>query len=215
VNESLERLGRSFARLATRAVVARPALWRLFRGPLRRQFDRLAPVWNDRLGPEALAPLVAAFDHLDRPPKRVLDLGTGTGKAARAAAERFPQAEVVGVDISTAMVDQAMALLPPELAGRVNFEVGDGRALPYEDGSFDLVVLLNAIPFFDELARVTAADGSVLFASTFGADTPIYVPPETIRRHLEPFGFKAFEDVAAGEGTALVARRPGTIRREV
>ena len=57
MNERLEDLGRRFARLATRAVVARPALWRVFRGPLRMQFDRLAPVWDSRRGPEALAPL--------------------------------------------------------------------------------------------------------------------------------------------------------------
>lgn len=137
-SELLERLGRRFARLATDAVVAEPALWRLFRAPLRAQFDRLAAVWEGRRGPEALAPLAAALDHVG-PPACVLDVGTGTGKAARLVAQRFPEAQVVGVDLSPAMVAQARRLLPPELAPRVRFEVGDASALPFPDASFDLV----------------------------------------------------------------------------
>ena len=100
----LEAAGRRFARLATRAVVARPWLWRLFRGPLRAQFDWLAPVWHGRIGPEALAALAAALDRVEEPPRRALDLGTGTGKAARLLAERFPEAKVVGVDLSPEMI---------------------------------------------------------------------------------------------------------------
>ena len=57
MNELLDSLGRRFARVVTNAVVVRPALWPLFRGPLRAQFDRLASTWEGRLGPEALAPL--------------------------------------------------------------------------------------------------------------------------------------------------------------
>src|SRR5207344_1743588 len=93
MNELLDRLGRRFARVTTNAVVVRPALWPLFRGPLRKQFDHLASTWEGRLGPEALAPLVAALERVGAA-KRVLDLGTGTGKAARLAAGRFPDADV-------------------------------------------------------------------------------------------------------------------------
>ena len=71
-------------------------------------------------------PLGAALDRLSAPPRRVLDLGTGTGKAARVVAKRFPDAEVVGVDLAPEMVEEARRLLPGELAGRVRFEVADG-----------------------------------------------------------------------------------------
>jgi SAM-dependent methyltransferase len=207
VSERLEQLGRRFARLATRAVVARPALWRLFRAPLRRQFDWLAPVWEARRGPEALAPLEAALDRLDRTPSRVLDVGTGTGKAARLVARRFPQADVLGLDLSPAMVEEARRLVPADLAGRVRFEVADASRLPSKDGAFDLVVLLNMIPFFDELARVTAPGGALLLAFYSGPETPMYTPPETLRARLAPLGFDRFEELAAGEGTAFLARR--------
>ena len=207
MNGRREELGRRFARLVTRIVVARPGLWRVFRRPLRAEFERLAPVWDGIVEPERLAPLAAAFDRLDDAPASVLDLGTGTGKAAHLAAERFPDADVVGVDLSPGMVEQARELVPPELAGRLRFEVGDASALPFPDGEFDLVVLLNMIPFFDELARVTADGGTLAFAWYSGADTPIWTPPETLRARLEPHGFDRFDELEVGVGTALLARR--------
>ena len=203
----LEAAGRRFARLATRAVVARPGLWRVFRGPLRAQFDRLAPVWHGRLGPEALAALAAALDRLEEPPRRALDLGTGTGKAARLLAERFPEAEVVGVDLSPEMIAEARRVLPPELAASVRFEVADAAELPFAAGAFDLVVLLNMIPFFPELGRVTAAGGTLVLSFAFGSETPIWTPPETLRTNLAPYGFGGFEELAVGPATALLARK--------
>ena len=209
MNQLVGAAGRKLARLATRAVVARPSLWRVFRRPLRAQFDALAPEWDGNTGEQALAPLAAALDRLAVETARVLDLGTGTGKAARLVAERFPAAEIVGVDMSPAMVKEGRELLPAELDGRVRFEVADASALPFADGAFDLVVLLNMIPFFVEIARVTAPGGTLVLAFYSGASTPIYVPPATLRARLSEVGFGGFEELAAGEGTALVARRSG------
>ncbi len=209
MTEALVALGKRFARLATRAVVARPGLWRLFRGPLRRQFDWLAPRWEERRGPEDLGSLAAALDRLDGPPRRVVDIGTGTGLAARLLARRFPDAEVVAVDLSAGMVEEAGRLLPAELQGRVRFQVADAARLPFADGEFDLAVLLNMIPFFAELARVTAPDGTVVLAWSSGPETPIYTPPEQVRADLARFGFERFEDVASGAATAVIARKRG------
>ncbi len=105
------------------------------------------------------------------------------------------------------MVEQARRKIPPGLAGRVRFEVADASRLPYEDGAFDLVGLSNMIPFFDELARVTAPGGTVVIAFSSGADTPIYVPSERLRAELSRRGFSEFADFEAGNGTALLARK--------
>ena len=213
MNDWREIVGRRFARFTTNAVVARPGLWRLLRSPMRTQFTRLAPVWERRRDPVALAPLETALARLPAAPARVLDLGTGTGIAARLLATRYPEATVAGVDLVPAMVDEARRLLPPELEGRVRFEVADAAALPFEEEAFDLVVLLNMIPFFEELARVAAPDGAVVFAWSSGPQTPIYVPPETLRAGLETRGFAGFDEVAAGRGTAFVARKSGVPSR--
>lgn len=193
--------------MTTRIVVARPALWRLFRRPIRRQFGSLASSWEGRIGPEGLVPLGAALDRLAEPPSKVLDLGTGTGSAARIVAKRFPGAEVVGADLAPEMVEHARRLLPEELAGRVTFEVADGASLPFPDGAFDLVVLQNVIPFFEELARVVKPDGRVIFAFSRGAETPIWVPPDKLRARLGEVGFGNVEELAAGTGTAVLAAR--------
>jgi SAM-dependent methyltransferase len=201
------RLGRRFARVTTNAVVARPRLWRGFRWLMRAQFERLAPVWDSMRRPEAFAALELGLEALPAAPKRVLDLGTGTGLAAFVAAQRFPEAEVVGVDLAPGMIDQARRNTPAELAERVRFEQADAATLPFEDGAFDLVQLANMIPFFDELARVTAPGGHVVLSFSAGPETPIWVPPERLRRELGAHGFTDFADFEAEGGTALLARR--------
>jgi len=203
------RLGRKFARLATNAVVGRPGLWRAFRGPLRRQFDHLAPCWDAMRSEDAFTPLEQALAAIPSSPARVLDLGTGTGLAAFVLARRFPQAEVVGVDLSDRMIEVARRNVPSELGGRVRFEQADAARLPFDDGSFELVSLANMIPFFAELARVTAPGGWAVFSFSAGPETPIWVPPERLRAELEPLGFSDFADFQAGGGTALLARKEG------
>ena len=194
--------GQRFVRIVTDVVVRRPMLWRLFRRPLRAQFDKLAPVWDTMRQPDTFAPVVAALDKVDSKPERVLDLGTGTGAVARLVAERFPEADVVGADLSAQMIDQARRLTD---SPRVTYQVADAQKLPFADGSFDLVTLGNMIPFFDELARVLAPGGQVLVAYSAGPETPIYVPPERLRTELGRRGFADFAELSAGRGSALLA----------
>ncbi len=201
------RFGRKLARVATNAVVARPALWGGFRWLLQRQFDRLAPNWSAMRGPHALAALEEALDAIPGAPRRILDLGTGTGAAAFAAARRFPAAEVVGADLAERMLAEARAQTPPELADRISFQTADGARLPFDDGEFDLVVLANMIPFFDELARVVSGGGHVVLTFSAGPETPIWVPPERLRQELGARGFPDFADFEAHSATALLARK--------
>jgi len=174
---------------------------------LRRQFDRLAPEWHWRALGVALAAFEQALDTLERPPARVLDLGTGTGRAAFALARRFPEAQVVGADLSDGMLEIARRDTPSDLAARVRFDAADASALPYEDATYDLVALVNMIPFFDELARVVASGGHALFGFSRGAETQIWVPPERLRRELTRRGFGEVAEFGVGESMALLARK--------
>jgi ubiquinone/menaquinone biosynthesis C-methylase UbiE len=203
-----EELGRRFARVATNAAVRSPFLWRLFRPLVRRMFDAIAPVWDSMRMEDTFAPFEAALEAVDPKPRKVLDLGTGTGEGAFVLARRLPDAEIVGADMAERMLEQARRRMPPELAGRVRFERADASALLYADGSFELVTHANMIPFFDEMARVLAPGGQALFAFSSGATTPIYVPAERLRSELEGRGFTDFAEFAAGRGSALLARKP-------
>lgn len=198
---------RRFARLVTDVAVRVPASWRLVRPPFLAQWERLAAVWDGRRSRDHLLPFETALAAVETPPRRALDIGTGTGAAAFAIARRFPSADVVGIDFSPRMVAAARAKIPPELAGRVRFERADAARLPFDEGAFDLLGLANAIPFFDEIDRLVAPGGCVVFGWSFGPRTPIYVDPGRLRRELSRRGFVHFEGFSAGAGTALLARR--------
>lgn len=202
-----EELGRKFARVATNASVRSPFLWRFFRPLVRRAFDAMAPVWDSMRMEDTFAPFEAALQAVEPRPRKVLDLGTGTGEGAFVLGRHFPAAEIVGADLSERMLDQARRRTPSELAGRVRFEAADASKLPYGDGSFDLVTHANMIPFFDEVARLVAPGGQALFAYSSGPTTPIYVPNERLREELGRRGFTEFAEFDVARGTALLARK--------
>jgi malonyl-CoA O-methyltransferase len=184
-------------------------LWPVLRGPTRRFWERSAAAWDrGREGPERVAPLLAACDQLESEPARILELGTGTGSGALALAERFPGAEIVGIDLAAAMVEAASAKVPPELRDRVRFQVADGAALPFEDGAFDVVAQLNLPAYFEETARVVRPGGHVLVAHSLGPATPYHTPDSVLRRGFARRGLQEVATGAAGVGTYFVARRP-------
>jgi ubiquinone/menaquinone biosynthesis C-methylase UbiE len=196
-------LGRRLARLATNVVVRWPRLWPIFRPLIRRQFDRIAPVWDTMLLEDTLAPYTAALERVPGPVERALDVGTGTGAGARAIASRLPEAKIVGVDVSPGMLREARRLSP-----ELSFVEGDAADLPFDAESFDLVTNANMIPFLDEVARVLKPGGWTLYAYSSGPETPIWVEPAVLRRELERRGFTDFAEIAAGRGIAVLARKP-------
>jgi len=72
----------------------------------------------------------------------VLDAGTGPGRVPRLVARRCEGLRVEGIDLSEAMIDTARRAAERSGAAgeRLTFRVGDVTALPYDDGSIDLVV---------------------------------------------------------------------------
>lgn len=91
--------------------------------------------------------------------RRIVDLGCGDGKLARALAVRG--ARVVGLDSSAGMIATAAAA-----PGEARFVVADARALPLAAAAFDLAVsvtmlcfVVDAAPVFAEVARVLRPGG--------------------------------------------------------
>jgi ubiquinone/menaquinone biosynthesis C-methylase UbiE len=85
-----------------------------------------------------------------RPGDRVLDVATGTGAAALAAAEKVgPAGQVIGGDISPHMLDVARR----NLQGKgIELVLLNGQALPYPDDQFDSVLCQLGLMFFDDAA---------------------------------------------------------------
>jgi ubiquinone/menaquinone biosynthesis C-methylase UbiE len=96
-------------------------------GVAQRYDQDLASVTRQSMG--------ALLDAVDaRPGIRLLDVATGAGYVARAAAERG--AEATGVDFSSTQIDLARKRNP-----KLRFEAADAQALPFTDESFDAVVI--------------------------------------------------------------------------
>jgi SAM-dependent methyltransferase len=108
----------------------------------------------------------AVIERLDpQPGQRLLDVASGTGAAAELAATTG--AEVVGVDIAPALIEQAKERAA-ERGLDIDYRVGDAEALEFEDGSFDLVTSTCGVMFAPdheavahELARVTKPGGRI------------------------------------------------------
>src|SRR3712207_1982516 len=88
----------------------------------------------------------------------VLDLGCGTGVAARAVARR-PEVRgpITAIDISAHLVEAAKRLAAEEgLGGRIDFRVGDAHGLGLPDGGFDAVLMHTLVSHVADPAAVLA-----------------------------------------------------------
>ncbi len=100
--------------------------------------------YDDLFSTVTMQSIEALLNHADvGPGKRVLDVATGAGYVAGAAAERG--AEAIGVDFSAAQIEMARRRYPS-----ATFEQCEGDSLPFPDGSFDAVVNNYGMPHFPE-----------------------------------------------------------------
>jgi demethylmenaquinone methyltransferase/2-methoxy-6-polyprenyl-1,4-benzoquinol methylase len=114
----------------------------------------------------------------------VVDLATGTGDLALAIARRFPEARIVGVDLSLEMMRRGREKARRAgLDGRISFVVADVTALPFREGVADCVVdafLLRHIPSladaFVEFGRVLRPGGEVASLELTQPTNPLFRP---------------------------------------
>ena len=127
-------------------------------------WERATPQYHDAFGyltAQAIQPLLESVDV--RSGVRVLDVATGPGYVAAAAAQRG--ANVVGIDFSAAMVAEARRCYPA-----LPFQEGDAEDLPFPDKSFDAVVMNFGLMHLErpeqalaEAHRVLRAGGKLAF----------------------------------------------------
>jgi ubiquinone/menaquinone biosynthesis C-methylase UbiE len=105
-------------------------------------------------------------------PRRILDVGCGTGYVLRQLAARLPQAsEFLGVDPAPKMTEVARSASADE---RVHFVPGTAERLPAGDSAYDLVVSTTSFDHWTdqaagirECARVLAPDGTLVLTDQF------------------------------------------------
>lgn len=73
-------------------------------------------MWNakiyDTFSKERMQPSIDLANRIDKVCARILDVGCGSGMSTLALKNRFPDAEIIGVDLSAAMLESAKKLLP-------------------------------------------------------------------------------------------------------
>lgn len=133
------------------------------------------------------------------PGQRILDVATGTGVLARAAAERVgPTGSVIGVDINDGMLAVARRTAP-----HIEWRKAAAEALPFNADSFDRVVSQFGLMFFEdrgvalrEMMRVLRPGGYLAVAVWASLDTsPGYADLATLLDRL--FGRQAAESLHA------------------
>jgi ubiquinone/menaquinone biosynthesis C-methylase UbiE len=99
------------------------------------------------------------------PTSRVLDVGCGTGELLRRLRAKYPHATLAGID----PVAEMLAMAKDKLSGNEDLRVGYADALPWSEGSFDLVVSCNMFHYIThpvaalrEMARVIRPGGSLV-----------------------------------------------------
>jgi malonyl-CoA O-methyltransferase len=108
-------------------------------------------------------------------PRRILDVGAGTGMLLRSLQNYYPEAFLAGLDLAPGMGIEAINSFQEE--GNHLYVQGDAEKLPFADGTFDLVVSTSTYQWlsvleqaFSEAKRVLAPGGIFLFA-LFGEGT--------------------------------------------
>lgn len=142
---------------------------------VRTMFDRIVPKYDlmnhvmtfgmDFRWRKMLAKQAHELDA--RTSERVLDVATGTGDVAFEI-HKAGVPEVVGLDVSTGMIDEAKRKARTRADG-LSFVVGDGMNLPFADGAFDAVTIsfgLRNMPDYAasvrEMARVLKPGGKLI-----------------------------------------------------
>lgn len=91
-----------------------------------------------------------------QPTHRVLDIGCGNGDTTRDVARRATRGRVLGVDLSSRMLDQARRRAAEAGLTNVEFLQADAQIHPFEPGGFDLAISRTGTMFFgDAVAAFT------------------------------------------------------------
>ena len=145
---------------------------------LSQSFDRVASTYEQyaQLQQQIGNNLLERLEYIKIVPQKIADIGAGSGRLSHALSQRYPQAQVYGIDLSLKMVTTACRQAPRWFS-RQHFACADAFQLPIADNGIDLLLSNLMLQWcndihgiFAEFTRVLKPTGALLF-STFGPDT--------------------------------------------
>jgi SAM-dependent methyltransferase len=183
-------------------------------GAATTRFEVLAATYEH----SALQPIlyVPAHQHVLRlaqrlvpHPRRILDVGCGTGRLLRQARGQHATALLVGLDVAWNMVATANAASPAEL--EIRHIRGAAEHLPFAANTFDLVVATMALRHWRDMAvgiseveRVLTRGGVLVVADLFPTSPRTTLLMARWRRR-QPHGPAQLNNLVAASGLVVVA----------
>jgi ubiquinone/menaquinone biosynthesis C-methylase UbiE len=147
--------------------------WERDVGAYDERASRYEEGWQAGMHRQIVARTIGVALRLQPTPRRVLDIGCGTGLLLREIARQIPGgAELVGIDPAPRMVEVARSSNASE--ADPEFLDGSVEELPFEDRHFDLVVSTTSFDHWEdqqrglkECARVLSASGHFVCVDQF------------------------------------------------
>lgn len=139
---------------------------------ISRHYDLWSKIYDHTFGRLLVARQRRAIAELHlQPGDRVLDLGIGTGMTL----QHYPRdIEVVGLDLSAGMLQQARQKIRERSLNHVHLIQGDALSTPFADGSFDHILITHVITvvsdplkLLNEAARLLKPGGRVVILNHF------------------------------------------------
>jgi ubiquinone/menaquinone biosynthesis C-methylase UbiE len=125
--------------------------------------------------------------------QRILDIGTGTGHLAIAAAQLVGDSgRVIGIDISAGMLEQAKIKVAALGLNNIEFQLADAEQLSYPNDSFHRILCANTFPWMEDKAATLQLWHRLLKpGGKLGIHTPAdtaYVGAVILKKVLEKYG---------------------------
>ncbi len=126
-----------------------------------------------------------------KPTDKILDVGCGPGTITYDLSTYVPEGEIIGVEPTKELIDEALNNEKSDAVKNVNFQVASVFELPFPDNSFDIVHahqviihLQHPVEALKEMRRVLRPDGYLCFKDAELRST-IYYP----RKYEDPLGY--------------------------
>jgi ubiquinone/menaquinone biosynthesis C-methylase UbiE len=125
---------------------------------------------------------------------KLLEVGCGEALFLGELAGKYPQMQLLGVDINVPRLELAKSIVARQSGAKVNFSCQNAVALTFEDNYFDTVVCMNLLYILDslemvrttlvEMLRVCKSQGTLVFDLRMNRN-PLYNLKNALGRHYD------------------------------
>lgn len=148
------------------------SFYNLISGEYTDMLERLVPRYREMLW------MILDYAPKNLNPKRIVDLGCGTGNLSEGILNQYPEAEVIAVDLSEAILQEASKRL--KNYPNITYLNKDFNVLDFEAGSIDLVVSSIALhhltdpqkeKLLKKIYQWLSPEGVLIFGDQFSGST--------------------------------------------